>query len=81
MDMLDVRKPSIYFLLRLNRNRVPFLTSEQTMISFEYIRKILAEQFKISEARIMPESRLGDDLGMDSLDVVEIIMTVEKSTT
>ena len=48
------------------------------MISFEYIRKILAEPFKISEARIMPESRLGDDLGMDSLDVVEIIMTIEE---
>ena len=44
---------------------------------FDSIAKMLAEQFEVSAANITMETSLVDDLGADSLDVVELIMSVE----
>ncbi|MBQ9714975.1 MAG: acyl carrier protein [Clostridia bacterium] len=44
---------------------------------FEKIRKLLAEQINISEDEIKMESDIINDLGADSLDVVEMLMAVE----
>lgn len=44
---------------------------------FEKIKKLLAEQINISEDEIKMESDIINDLGADSLDVVEMIMGVE----
>ena len=44
---------------------------------FEKIKKLLAEQINISEDEITLESDIINDLGADSLDVVEMIMGVE----
>ena len=44
---------------------------------FEKIRKLLAEQINISEEEIKMESDIINDLGADSLDVVEMLMAVE----
>lgn len=41
------------------------------------IKKILAHQLNISEDKIKLESKLVEDLGADSLDMVEILMTFE----
>ena len=41
------------------------------------VRKMLAEQLNISIDKITPESRVIEDLGADSLDVVELIMAFE----
>ena len=43
----------------------------------EKIQKILAEQFEVSADSINVYTNLVDDLGADSLDVVELIMSVE----
>lgn len=43
----------------------------------EKIQNILAEQFEISADTISVETNIVDDLGADSLDVVELIMSVE----
>lgn len=43
----------------------------------EKIQEILAEQFEVSADSINAETNLVDDLGADSLDVVELIMSVE----
>lgn len=44
----------------------------------EKLVKIIAEQLGVDAAECKPEARLLDDLGADSLDVVELIMAVEE---
>ncbi len=44
---------------------------------FEEIKRILSEELGIDENTITLESKIVDDLGADSLDVVELIMALE----
>ncbi len=44
---------------------------------FEKIRTILSEQLDIEEDDITMDSKIADDLGADSLDVVDLIMAIE----
>ncbi len=44
---------------------------------FETIRAIIAEQLDLAEEDITMESALIEDLGADSLDVVDLIMSIE----
>ena len=41
------------------------------------IKDILSQQFEVSPESISVDTNLVDDLGADSLDVVELIMSVE----
>ena len=43
----------------------------------EKIKVILAEQFDVEEDSIKTETDLQDDLGADSLDVVDLLMSIE----
>lgn len=43
----------------------------------EKIQNILAQQFEVSADSISTDTNIVDDLGADSLDVVELIMSVE----
>lgn len=45
---------------------------------FEKIRERIAEQFSIDEDEITMDSSFIDDLGADSLDIVELIMALEE---
>ena len=47
---------------------------------FDEIAKILAEQLGIPQSKITAESEIIKDLGADSLDVVELLMTLEDNT-
>ena len=44
---------------------------------FEKVRDALAAQFELDPETITMETNLIDDLGADSLDVVELIMNIE----
>lgn len=44
---------------------------------FEKIRTLLSEQLDIEEDDITMDSKIADDLGADSLDVVDLIMAIE----
>lgn len=44
---------------------------------FERIRKILADQLDIEETSITLDSNLMDDLDADSLDLVDLVMSIE----
>ncbi len=46
----------------------------------EEIAKILSEQLGIPQSKITLESRIVEDLGADSLDVVELLMQLEDNT-
>ncbi|ANU53350.1 acyl carrier protein [Acutalibacter muris] len=43
----------------------------------EKIKAILSEQFSVEEKEITVDTLLEDDLGADSLDVVDLLMTIE----
>jgi acyl carrier protein len=45
---------------------------------FETVRLTLARQLEISPDTIHEDTRVIEDLGADSLDVVELIMTLEE---
>ncbi len=44
---------------------------------FEKVKSILAQQFELDPESITMDTNLIDDLGADSLDVVELIMSIE----
>ena len=46
---------------------------------FETVKQNLAQQFEIDPETITMETNMVDDLGADSLDVVELIMSLEDS--
>jgi len=45
---------------------------------FERVRKIIADQLGVDESEIKPETSFVDDLNADSLDLVELIMSLEE---
>ncbi len=47
---------------------------------FEEVVKALSEQLNIPQDKIKPEHDIVKDLGADSLDVVELLMTLEDNT-
>ena len=42
------------------------------------VRSIIADQLGVSEEEIRPDSNFIEDLGADSLDIVELIMAMEE---
>lgn len=42
------------------------------------VRSIIADQLGVNEEEIKTESRFVEDLGADSLDIVELIMAMEE---
>ena len=44
----------------------------------EKVRDFLIEDLEVEEDVIAPEAKLKDDLGIDSLDFVDIVVIVEK---
>ncbi len=44
----------------------------------ERIREIIADQLGVETEKIVPEAKFVEDLGADSLDVVELIMAFEE---
>ena len=45
---------------------------------FEKIKNIIIEQLQVSDTAITEDSSFIDDLGADSLDLVELIMALEE---
>jgi len=44
----------------------------------ERVKKIIAEQLGVEEAKVVPEASFVEDLGADSLDTVELVMALEE---
>lgn len=45
---------------------------------FERIKKIVVEQLGVEEQDVVTKASFSDDLGADSLDLVELIMALEE---
>ncbi len=48
------------------------------MTTFEKVRKIVVDKLGVPEASVVETASFVNDLGADSLDVVEFVMEVEK---
>lgn len=57
-------------------NNKAFNTNDTNL--FETIRAVIAEQLEIDVSRVTPEAKFVKDLGVDSLDIVELIMALEE---
>jgi acyl carrier protein len=54
-------------------------TEEAGMASVEErVKHIIVEQLGVDEEEVKPEASFVDDLGADSLDVVELVMALEE---
>jgi len=45
---------------------------------FDQLKKIIVDQLGVEEAEVTPTAKFADDLGADSLDLVELIMAIEE---
>lgn len=45
---------------------------------FEHVKKILCDQLDLDEEQVTEDSEVIDDLGADSLDIVDLVMTLEE---
>lgn len=45
---------------------------------YDKVKEIIVEQLGVAETAITPEASFIDDLGADSLDIVELIMALEE---
>ncbi|HOC31513.1 MAG: acyl carrier protein [Armatimonadetes bacterium] len=48
------------------------------MTVFERVKKVVADQLDVQPDEITPDASFMDDLGADSLDVVELVMGLEE---
>lgn len=48
---------------------------------FERVRAIVVEQLGVEEEEVVPNASFVDDLNADSLDLVELIMSLEEEFT
>ncbi len=49
------------------------------VVSFEKVKEIIVEQLGVDEKDVVMEASFIDDLGADSLDIVELIMALEEA--
>ncbi len=45
---------------------------------FERLKKIIREQLGVEDGEIVPSANFVDDLGADSLDLIELVMVIEE---
>ncbi|MBR6935507.1 MAG: acyl carrier protein [Clostridia bacterium] len=45
---------------------------------FEKVKNLLTQQLRLKNVEITPESKIKDDLGADSLDVLQMLITLEE---
>jgi acyl carrier protein len=48
------------------------------MTTFDRVKKVVVEQLEVDEKEVTLEASFVDDLGADSLDVVELVMGLEE---
>ena len=45
---------------------------------FEEVKEILIDQLYLTDVEVKPESRIKADLGADSLDILQLLMTIQE---
>jgi acyl carrier protein len=55
------------------------ISKEENKMVFDKIKSIIVEQLDADEAAVTMDANIQDDLGADSLDVVDLVMSIEES--
>jgi acyl carrier protein len=63
---------------RARPDRSPGNRREPVASTYERLKKIVVEQLGVDENEVVPEASFVDDLNADSLDLVELIMSLEE---
>ncbi|MEB3151254.1 MAG: acyl carrier protein [Sphaerospermopsis sp.] len=45
---------------------------------FERVKQVIVAQLEVDEEKVVPNASFTDDLGADSLDIVELVMAFEE---
>ncbi|BAZ82588.1 MAG: acyl carrier protein [Sphaerospermopsis kisseleviana] len=45
---------------------------------FKLVKKVIVDQLEVDEEKVVPNASFTDDLGADSLDIVELVMAFEE---
>ena len=53
--------------------------TEELKMVFDKVKSIIVEQLDADEADVTMDASIQDDLGADSLDVVDLVMSIEES--
>ncbi len=48
---------------------------------YEKLKKIIVDQLGVEEVKVVPTAKFAEDLDADSLDLVELIMSIEEKFT
>jgi acyl carrier protein len=49
--------------------------------TYEKLKKIIVDQLGVQDSEVVPTAKFAEDLGADSLDLVELIMAIEEGFT
>jgi acyl carrier protein len=60
------------------RHHHPTPRRESVATTYDRLKKIVVEQLGVDEEEVKPEASFVDDLNADSLDLVELIMSLEE---
>ena len=50
----------------------------ETKTTFDRVKKVIVDQLEVDEEKVVPNASFTDDLGADSLDIVELVMAFEE---
>ena len=50
---------------------------DQTIV--QKVNQVFLDEFEIEEEKLRPEAHIRNDLGLDSLDIVDLVVVLEKS--
>lgn len=46
--------------------------------TFDRLKKIIVDQLSVEDSEVKPTAKFSDDLGADSLDLVEMVLAIEE---
>jgi acyl carrier protein len=60
--------------------RIPYTGGESNMANFDEnkVKEIIAKELEVDVKQLQPEAKFIEDLGADSLDIVELVMALEE---
>lgn len=50
----------------------------ETKTTFDRVKQVIVDQLEVDEEKVVPNASFTDDLGADSLDIVELVMAFEE---
>lgn len=77
--IISVRVIALWYVNSNNNSNIDIITKMERKEIESKVRDFLIEDLEVDEEKIFPEARLKDDVGIDSLDFVDIVVIVEKN--